>query len=71
MPRFTIETELEAESGRWIAEVMEVGALQYGTTRDEAAHKALAVALRFLADRLEAGEATPHEMALLAVVAAA
>ena len=71
MSRFTIETELEAESGRWIAEVVEVGALQYGATRDEAAQKALAVALRFLADRLECGEATVEELDLLAVVAAA
>lgn len=71
MRRFTIETELEAESGRWIAEVLEVGALQYGATREEAAQRALAVALRFLADRLENGEATREDMELLAVVAAA
>ena len=71
MPRFTIETELEAESARWIAEVPEVCALHYGATREEAAKKALAVALRFLADRLECGEATPEDLALLAVVAAA
>lgn len=71
MSRFTIETEVEAESGRWIAEVVEVGALQYGATREEAAQKALAVALRFLADRLECGEATAEELELLAVVAAA
>jgi predicted RNase H-like HicB family nuclease len=56
---FTIETELESE-GRWIAEVLEVrGALVYGETREAAIHKAMALALRILADQIEHGEAGP------------
>ena len=52
----TIETELETD-GRWIAEVPELpGVLAYGATRDQAAAKAEALALRVLADRLDHGE---------------
>ena len=40
--------------GRWIAEVPRVpGALAYGKTKSEARTKAMAVALRALADQLE------------------
>lgn len=69
--RFTVETELEQESGRWIAEVMEVGAMQYGGTREEAIQKAVALALRVLADRVEHGEATPDELGIVAEPVAA
>jgi len=53
---FTIEFEQETD-GRWIAEVQELpGALCYGRSREEAQAKAEALALRVVADRLEAGE---------------
>ena len=54
--RFTIEVERE-EDGRWIAEIAEIpGAMTYGTSRDEAIAKVEALALRVLAERIEAGE---------------
>lgn len=52
----TIETEVE-EDGRWIAEIIEIpGAMQYGRNRTEAIARAEALALRVLAERIEAGE---------------
>ena len=52
----TIETERETD-GRWIAEVMEIpGAMAYGETREDAAAKARALALRVIAERIERGE---------------
>lgn len=54
--QFTIETEQE-EDGRWIAEVVELpGVMKYGPTRDNAIAQAEALALRVLAERIEAGE---------------
>jgi predicted RNase H-like HicB family nuclease len=56
---WTLETEQE-DDGRWLAEVPEIpGALAYGETRAAAMAKAEALALRVLAERLEAGEAAP------------
>ncbi len=56
---YTVESEEETD-GRWIAEVPELpGVLAYGASREEALAKALALALRVLADRLEHGEASP------------
>ena len=53
MATFKIETERE-DDGRWIEEVVEIaGAMAYGSTREQAAAKAQAIALRILADRLE------------------
>ena len=53
---FTIEFEQEVD-GRWIAEVLELpGVLCYGAYREEAQAKAEALALRVVADQLEAGE---------------
>ena len=53
---FTIDFEQEAD-GRWIAEVLELpGVLSYGSSRDEAQAKVEALALRVVADQLEAGE---------------
>jgi predicted RNase H-like HicB family nuclease len=53
----TIETELEEESGRWIAEVVELaGVLVYGQTAEDAINKAKVLALRVLAERLEHGD---------------
>ena len=52
----TIETEREID-GRWIAEAMEIpGAMAYGATREDAAAKARALALRVIAERIERGE---------------
>jgi predicted RNase H-like HicB family nuclease len=51
---FRVEIEQE-EDGRWIAEVVELpGVLAYGKTSEEAKAKVQALALRVLADRLEA-----------------
>lgn len=56
---FRIELDREAD-GRWIAEVAEIpGALVYGATPGEATAKVKALALRAVADRIEAGEAGP------------
>jgi predicted RNase H-like HicB family nuclease len=56
---WTIESERESD-GRWLAEVPEIpGALAYGETRVAAMAKAEALALRALAERLEAGELGP------------
>ena len=56
-----IRIDLDRESdGRWIAEIASLpGALVYGTTREEAARKVEALALRILAERLENGEEVP------------
>ena len=59
MSDFTVEIERE-DDGRWIGEVTELpGVLAYGSSRDEAASKAKALAFRVLADRLEHGEDIP------------
>ena len=53
---FHIEFDHE-DDGRWIAEVMEIpGALAYGATREEAQGRAVALALRAVAERIEHGE---------------
>jgi predicted RNase H-like HicB family nuclease len=63
--QLTLETEQEAD-GRWLAEVPEIpGALAYGATRAAAMAAAEALALHALAERLEAGEATPMPIQLL------
>jgi predicted RNase H-like HicB family nuclease len=56
-----LQIELEREvDGRWIAEVPAVpGVMVYGATRDEAIHRAEALALKIVADRVEHGEAVP------------
>ncbi|MCC6336540.1 MAG: type II toxin-antitoxin system HicB family antitoxin [Myxococcales bacterium] len=54
-----IEPERETD-GRWIGEVVAVpGAQLYAKSRKEAARAAVALALRILADRLEATSAEP------------
>jgi predicted RNase H-like HicB family nuclease len=51
---FAIEFELESD-GRWIAEIGELpGVMVYGATREEAKSRVEALALRVLADRIEA-----------------
>ncbi len=54
--RFTIEIEQEVD-GRFIAEVQELpGVLCYGVSREEVLAKVEALALRVIADRLDAAE---------------
>ena len=68
--KFTLECERE-EDGRWISEVPQLpGVLAYGSTADEAMSKAEALALRVLAERLEHGEAKPHEISISVPAAA-
>jgi len=56
--------------GRWLAEVPDVpGVMVYGDSREEAAARVQAFALRVMADRLEHGEAAP-EMIRLSFIAA-
>jgi predicted RNase H-like HicB family nuclease len=51
---FAIEFEMESD-GRWIAEISELpGVLVYGATRQQAKSKVEALALRVLADKIEA-----------------
>ncbi len=53
---YRVEIERE-DDGRWIAEVVDLpGVMAYGKTADEACARALALALRVLADRIEHGE---------------
>lgn len=60
-----IEIEQEAD-GRWLAEVPELaGVLAYGASRDEAAARAEALALRVVAERLDHGEAKPLELRIV------
>lgn len=64
-----IEVERE-EDGRWLAEVQELpGVMAYGKTRAQAIHKAEALALRVIADRLDHGERIPALRRLFAVPA--
>jgi predicted RNase H-like HicB family nuclease len=56
MTIFQIEVEQEVD-GRWIAEIEALpGAICYGTSRQDAMIKVVALALRIVADRLEHGE---------------
>jgi predicted RNase H-like HicB family nuclease len=55
--RLTVEFEEEPETNRWIAEVPEIpGCLVYGATREEAEKRAVTLALRVVAERVEHGE---------------
>jgi predicted RNase H-like HicB family nuclease len=65
----TVEFEQE-EDGRWLADIADLpGVMAYGKTREEAAARVQALALRVIADRLEHGEAAP-DMLQLAFTAA-
>ena len=56
-----IELERE-EDGRWIAEVPALpGVLAYGDTEAEARARAVSLALRAIADRIDNGEPLPDE----------
>jgi predicted RNase H-like HicB family nuclease len=62
---FTIEYERE-DDGRWIAEIVELpGAMAYGSTHDEATAKVQVLALRILAEQLEANEVPPSSISIL------
>jgi predicted RNase H-like HicB family nuclease len=51
--QFNFEIDREAD-GRYIAEIPEIpGAMAYGSTEDEAKHKAYALALYAIADDVE------------------
>lgn len=57
--QYHIECEQELD-GRWLAEVPELsGVLCYGNSADEAMRKAETLALRVVAEQLEAGERQP------------
>jgi predicted RNase H-like HicB family nuclease len=66
-----IKIEIEREDGgRWIGEVPALpGVLVYAATEAEAHTKAIALALRVIADRIEHGEAVPAEARDLFVAA--
>ena len=66
---YKVETERE-DDGRWIAEVMDLpGVMAYGTTENEAVASAQALALRVLADRIEA-QKEPTETVTVSIEAA-
>jgi predicted RNase H-like HicB family nuclease len=51
------------EDGRWIAEIETLpGVLAYGATRDEARSKVEALALRVVADQIEASQSIPDQV---------
>jgi predicted RNase H-like HicB family nuclease len=51
------------EDGRWIAEIESVpGVLAYGNSRAEALSKVEALALRVVADQIEADRSTPEQV---------
>lgn len=62
--KLSIECERETDS-RWLAEVPELpGVLVYGSSADEAMAKAEVLALRVLAERIEAGESRPEPISI-------
>lgn len=66
-----LKIEIEREDdGRWIAEVPQLpGVLVYGSNETEARVKAVTLALRVIADRLEAGEPVPFKPSDLFIAA--
>jgi predicted RNase H-like HicB family nuclease len=66
---YKVETERE-DDGRWIAEVLDLpGVMAYGATENEAVASAQALALRVLADRIEARK-EPTETVTVSIEAA-
>jgi predicted RNase H-like HicB family nuclease len=60
-PMLEVQVECE-DDGRWIAEVPTLpGVLTYGATRAEAYARAVALAFRVIADRIDSGEPVPAE----------
>jgi predicted RNase H-like HicB family nuclease len=67
---FNIEYEQEAD-GRWIAEVPELpGVMTYGASPDEAMARAETLALRVIAEKIEAGESKPIAISIKFAAAA-
>lgn len=65
--KFTLECTRE-EDGRWLAEVPQLdGAIAYGDSEVGARAEAQALALRMLAERLEAGGCAPFEISMAIV----
>jgi predicted RNase H-like HicB family nuclease len=63
--QFNVKFDQE-EDGRWIAEIPELpGVLTYGATKTEAEFKAIALALRVLADRTEQVKKPPKSIRFL------
>jgi predicted RNase H-like HicB family nuclease len=63
--QFKVEFDRE-EDGRWIAEISGLpGVLAYGSTKPEAEVKAVALALRVLADRTEQAKKPPKSIRFL------
>jgi predicted RNase H-like HicB family nuclease len=59
---FEIDFDRE-EDGRWIAEIEALpGVLAYGATKIEAQSKVEALALRVVADQIEADQSTPNQV---------
>lgn len=55
LPSFAVEFDRETD-GRWIAEIPKLpGVMAYGATKPDALRRVYAVALRTLADTVEAG----------------
>jgi predicted RNase H-like HicB family nuclease len=66
---YKVQTERE-DDGRWIAEVLDLpGVMAYGATENEAVASAQALALRVLADRIEA-QKEPTETVTVPIEAA-
>lgn len=64
MFQYTVEVERE-EDGRWIAEVPELpGVMVYGQSQGEAVNRAEALALRVLADKIDAEATSRSELAM-------
>ena len=69
----TLHFEIDREAdGRWIADIVDLpGTMRYGATRETALAAAKALALRVLADRLDAGELAAESLSDLHFVIAA
>lgn len=66
---YKVEMERE-DDGRWIAEVLDLpGVMAYGVTKNEALALAQALALRVIADRIEA-QREPTETVTVSIEAA-
>ena len=66
---YKVEMERE-DDGRWIAEVLDLpGVMAYGVTKNEALASAQALALRVIADRIEA-QKEPTETITVSIEAA-
>ena len=67
--RLTIELDREVD-GRWIAEIPELNVLLYGSSREEAIHRAEHTAIELIADKISQGELPPDSANPVFAVAA-